>query len=150
MMERVAPSGMAVSSDRGDSLNVHPARKREIGERLARWALCRTYGHALIPSGPLFRSVTFRDNAAYVTFDYGEGLRTSDGEPVRSFEIAEQEGLFFPARVEIEAEGRVKLWSDRVGSPRLVRYGWQPFTRANLVNGTGLPASTFRSTADSD
>ena len=28
--------------------------------------------------------------------------------------------------------------------PTLVRYAWQPYTRANLVNGTGLPASTFR------
>ena len=25
-----------------------------------------------------------------------------------------------------------------------VRYAWQPYTRANLVNTTGLPASTFR------
>ncbi|WP_455963010.1 hypothetical protein [Bacteroides bouchesdurhonensis] len=27
--------------------------------------------------------------------------------------------------------------------PRYVRYGWQPFTRANLVNQASLPASTF-------
>ena len=31
-----------------------------------------------------------------------------------------------------------------VAHPRFVRYGWQPFTRANLVNGAKLPASTFR------
>ena len=28
--------------------------------------------------------------------------------------------------------------------PIAVRYAWQPYTRANLVNGAGLPASTFR------
>lgn len=33
---------------------------------------------------------------------------------------------------------------DQVTHPKLVRYGWQPFTRANLVNEAGMPASTFR------
>ena len=40
--------------------------------------------------------------------------------------------------------GKIKVWSDKVKEPETVRYGWQPFTRANLVNGAGLPASTFR------
>ena len=40
--------------------------------------------------------------------------------------------------------GKVKVWNDQVTHPKLVRYGWQPFTRANLVNEAGMPASTFR------
>lgn len=143
LMEKVPNCGMAVSSDRGDSLDVHPKRKREVGERLARWALNKTYGHALTPSGPLFRSVEFKDGAAYVSFDYADGLHTSDGQPVSTFELAEHEGLFYPAKAEI-IDGKVKIFSEEVANPRLVRYGWQPFTRANLVNGDGLPASTFR------
>lgn len=143
LMQKVPNCGMAVSSDRGDSLDVHPKRKREVGERLARWALNKTYGHALTPSGPLFRSVEFKDGAAYVSFDYADGLHTSDGQPVRTFELAGHEGLFYPAKAEI-IDGKVKIFSEEVANPRLVRYGWQPFTRANLVNGDGLPASTFR------
>ena len=143
LMERIPHTGMAVSSDRGDTLNVHPTRKREVGERLARWALNRTYGQSVTPSGPLYRAVEFRGNAAYVTFDYADGLTTSDGAPIRTFEIAEHEGLFFPAQATVE-NGKVKVWSDKVAHPRLVRYGWQPFTCANLTNGEGLPASTFR------
>ena len=72
LAQTVSNTGMAVSSDRGDSLNVHPTRKKEIGERLAHWALNKTYGHNVIPSGPLFRSATFTDNAAYITFDYAK------------------------------------------------------------------------------
>lgn len=143
MMPSIANSGMAVSSDRGDSLNVHPTRKREIGERLARWALNKSYAHPVVPSGPLYRSVTFKDGAAFLSFDYGEGLHTSDGQPLRTFEIAEHDGLFVPAQAEI-VDGMVKVWSDKIANPKLVRYGWQPFTRANLVNGEELPASTFR------
>lgn len=144
MMQEIPNCGMAVSSDRGDSLDVHPRYKREIGERLARWALNQTYGHRLTPSGPLFRSVEFKDDAAYITFDYAEGLHTSDGQPIRTFEIAEYDGLFVPAEAEI-VDGKVKVRSDKIDRPQLVRYGWQPFTRANLVNGDELPASTFRS-----
>ena len=89
---------MAVSSDRGDSLNVHPTRKKEVGERLARWALHQMYGFDLIPSGPLLRSAEFSEGKVMLTFDYAEGLHTSDGEPVRTFEIAEADGLFVPAK----------------------------------------------------
>ena len=39
---------------------------------------------------------------------------------------------------------QVKVYSKEVQNPRYVRYGWQPFTRANLINREGLPASTFR------
>lgn len=143
LAQTVSNTGMAVSSDRGDSLNVHPTRKKEIGERLAHWALNKTYGHNVIPSGPLFRSATFTDNAAYITFDYAKGLTTSDGDPIRTFEIAEQEGLYYPAQAVVE-NGKVKVWNDQVTHPKLVRYGWQPFTRANLINEAGMPASTFR------
>lgn len=136
-------SGMAVSSDRGDSLNVHPIRKKEVGERLARWALHQTYGFDLVPSGPLLRSAEFKEGEALLSFDYADGLQTSDGEAIRTFEIAEAEGLFVPAQAEI-TDGKIRVWNENIRAPRFVRYGWQPFTRANLVNAARLPASTFR------
>lgn len=147
LMKRIPDTGMAVSSDLGDSLNVHPTHKKAVGERVARWALNKTYGYPVVPSGPLFRSVDFKDNTAYVTFDYAEGLTTSDGAPIHTFEIAGNEGLYYPAQAVVE-NGKVKVWSDQVSHPRLIRYGWQPFTRANLVNGEGIPASTFRATKE--
>lgn len=145
LMDEIPHTGMAVSSDYGDSLDVHPKNKRPVGERLARWALNRTYGKThVVPSGPLFRSVEFKKNAGYISFDYAEGMHTSDGKAIRSFEIAETEGLYYPAKAEVIGN-QVKVYSERVRNPRYVRYGWQPFTRANLLNSQDLPASTFRS-----
>lgn len=46
----IPQTGMAVSSDRGDSLNVHPTKKKEVGERLARLALANTYGFSILSS----------------------------------------------------------------------------------------------------
>lgn len=145
LMHEIPHTGMAVSSDQGDSLDVHPKNKRPVGERLARWALNRTYGNThVVPSGPLFRSVEYQDGAAYVSFDYADGMRTSDGKAIRTFEIAETDGLYYPAQAEVVGN-RIKVHSARVKNPHYVRYAWQPFTRANLVNAQGLPASTFRS-----
>lgn len=143
LMRRLPGVGMAVSSDVGDSLDVHPTRKLEVGERLARWALCKTYGKKVVPSGPLFSKAWREGSTAVVEFDYAEGLTTSDGKPLRCFEVAETDGLFHPAEAEITGN-RVRLSSKEVRVPHFVRYAWQPFTRANMVNADGLPASTFR------
>ena len=145
LMEKMEHTGMAVSSDKGDSLDVHPIQKKEVGERLARWALNRTYGfEKVVPSGPLYKSVTFEKGKAYVEFKYAEGMKPSvEGEKLRTFEIAGEDGRFYPAQAEVEG-GKIKVWSKEVKHPKAVRYGWQPFTRANLVNAEGLPASTFR------
>ena len=143
LMKDIKNTGMAVSSDCGDSLNVHPWRKQPVGERLARWALNKTYGLDITPSGPVYKSVARKADALVVSFDYADGLTTSDGKQPSCFEIAEEDGLFYPATAVIEGN-TVRLTSDKVKQPRIVRYAWQPFTRANLVNGDKLPASTFR------
>ncbi|MBQ8889908.1 MAG: sialate O-acetylesterase [Bacteroidaceae bacterium] len=145
LMEEIEYTGMAVSSDKGDSLDVHPLHKQAIGERLARWALHKTYDKKhVIPSGPLYKSVSFVKGKAYVEFDYSEGMKTAvEGEELRTFELAGEDGRFYPAQAVVEGN-RVKVWTKAVKAPKVVRYGWQPFTRANLVNAEGLPASTFR------
>lgn len=91
----------------------------------------------------LYINVSRVGNSLVVRFDYADGLSTTDGKAPSTFEIAEEEGLYHPATAVI-AGGTVVLTSPEVKLPRLVRYGWQPFTRANLVNGASLPASTFR------
>ena len=146
MMWAIHNSGMAVSSDKGNPTDVHPTEKREVGQRLAYWALNETYGFSnVVPSGPLYSGVEFKKGAAYVSFDYDEGLRPAkEDEELLTFEIAGEDRRFYPAKAVVEGN-RVKVWSKEVKNPTIVRYGWQPYTKANLVNGAGLPASTFRS-----
>lgn len=146
LMKEISNTGMAVSSDHGDSLDVHPRCKQPIGERLARWALAKTYGQHITPSGPVFSSVTLQADALIVSFLYADGLQTTDGKAPSCFEIAEEDGLFQPATAIIEGN-TIRLTSSTIKHPRYVRYAWQPFTRANLVNGDQLPASTFRGEA---
>lgn len=144
LMGEITHSGMAVSSDIGDSLNVHPKYKKVVGERLAHWALSDLYGYnKIVKSGPLFKAVEYKGNEVWLRFDYASDMHASGGGQLIGFEIAGENGLFYSALATV-CDDCVKVVAKEVASPRYVRYGWQPYTRANLVNGAGLPASTFQ------
>ena len=146
LMQTISNTGMAVSTDKGNLTDVHPTEKREVGQRLAFWALNDTYGFRhVVPSGPLYKGVEFKKGVAYVSFDHAEGMRPAkEGEELLTFELAGDDRRFFPAKAVVEGN-IVKVSCPEVKNPTIVRYGWQPFTKANLVNAAGLPASTFRS-----
>ena len=144
LLDEIPYTGMAVSTDCGDSLNVHPIRKKEVGDRLAAWALNKTYSlKKITPSGPLFKNASFSGHEVVVSFEYDKDLHTSDNAPLRTFELAGEDGIFYPAEATI-SRNKVKVKSKKVKKPKMIRYAWQPYTNANLVNNTGFPASTFR------
>ncbi len=133
---------MVVSSDKGDEHDVHPRDKKIIGDRLARVALAENYNWDICPAGPMFEDVEFSGGALWVSFENNEGMKSSDGDPLRGFEIAELPGIFRPAKAEV-VDGKIKLSARDIKNPRYVRYGWRGYTDANLVNEFDLPASTF-------
>lgn len=145
LAERVPYTYMAVSSDRGDSLDVHPRDKQPIGHRLALQALKNVYGRNITAEGPKpLKAVGAADGRVMVEFAPLLGrITTSDGAAPRTFELAETEGMYSPAEATIE-DNAVILRALGITKPRYVRYGWQPFTRANLINADSLPASTFK------
>ena len=77
-----------------------------------------------------------------VAFDHADGLKSSDGQAVRGFVIADSSGTYHLASTET-ANNTITLSSLRVAVPVRVRYAWQPFSNANLVNRANLPAFTF-------
>lgn len=136
---------MAVSSDQGHPSDVHPRNKKPVGRRVARQALHNVYGfESLVPAGPVpVKAVADRQGRVTVTFDNANGLTTSDGKTPAVFEIAETEGVYLPASAVIDGN-QIILTSPQVKQPRLVRYGWQPYSTSNLINADSLPATTFK------
>jgi sialate O-acetylesterase len=136
--------GMAVTSDLGDPTDVHYRQKRPVGERLALQALEKHYGHAVKADGPLAKEAAEVGPDVYVDFYPQDALRSADGGPIVGFEVQDAaDGLFHPVAAEVSG-GLVRLDCAAIRAPKAVRYAWQPYTRANLVNAAGLPASTFR------
>jgi len=145
--------GMVVTVDLLGA-GIHPANKVDVGERLARWALARTYGKAVPFSGPLFAKAEFHEGRCVVHFDHvGSGLMVASKEglaaPVETpaaalnlFEIKNELGEWLPAEARIE--GKTVLVSSQVAHPVAVRYAVQTSPQGcNLYNRDGLPASPF-------
>ena len=136
--------GMAVITDVGDSLDIHPRNKTVTGERLAAWALAKQYGKDVTYSGPLFKAMKIEGNKAVLSFDYvGEGLMTPDNEPVKGFIIAGADRRFYPATAVIKGD-KLEVSAPQVTEPVAVRYAYCNFFRVNLYNKEGFPATPFR------
>lgn len=139
LAESIENCEMVVSSDHGDPNDVHPRTKNVIGERLANVALARDYG---------FSDLEYRSAKALsldgnkITFEHIAGaLSTSDNAAVRGFEVSNDDLIYTPVEAEITGN---KITLNISTTPKYIRYGWQPFTDANVVNGVNLPLSTFK------
>jgi sialate O-acetylesterase len=133
---------MAISSDYGDSLNVHPTHKQSVGERLALLALKNSYHKSIVANGPAVQSAFQKDKEIVISFSNAKKLKTRNSEPLIGFEVMSEKGQIFSPTGEIK-ENKVILALDKNEKIIKVLYAFKPFTRANLENEAGLPASTF-------
>jgi len=141
-LSKVKYTGMAVTMDIGNPDDIHPTNKRDVGKRLALWALAKDYGKDLVYSGPLYREQSIEDNKIRIHFSYtGSGLVAKDG-PLTHFEIAGEDQVYHQADAVIDGE-TVVVSAAKVSSPVAVRYGWSNTAEPNLSNAEGLPASSF-------
>ena len=150
-------TGMASAVDIGDAMNIHPGDKRDVGVRLALWALSRDYGKKeIVPSGPIFQSAKVEGGKIRLAFDYvGGGLIVGKKDGVKPTEEDKAGKL---VRFAIAGEDKNWVWADavidgatvvvsskEVPNPVAVRYAFsQNPLGANLYNKEGLPASPFR------
>ena len=142
-VKHVPNAGLVVSIDVGESGNLHPPRKAEIGERLALWALGTTYGNKMVYSGPLYEGMHVEGKEIRIHFeDAGSGLQVK-GESLQGFTIAGADREFHRATARIEGD-TVVVSSAEVEMPVSVRYAWADSPECNLYNKEGLPASPFR------
>lgn len=137
-------SGIAITLDLGDSVAIHPPKKKEVADRLVYNALSKTYLLKEVDgTSPQFDTLLFKDDKLLLKFKYaGNGLYAPNG--LQGFEIAGNDRVFYPANAKIVNERDVLVWSDRVPEPKAVRYAWRNWTRGSLYDASMLPASSFR------
>jgi len=161
-------TGMAVAIDIGDYVGdyygdnnvtntIHPRNKKDVGQRLALWALANDYGSNVVCSGPLFKQTyAVETNRIRLFFNYAEtGLMVGQkiganpvtevvGGTLNWFEIAGTNLQYFPASAQIDGQ-TVLVSSPSVSNPVTARYAWAGCpTNCNLYNRAGLPAAPFR------
>jgi len=142
-------TAMVVAIDVGDSADIHPKNKQEVGRRLSLAASKLAYGEELTWSGPLYKSMVLNSGRCLISFNAtGEGIISKDSKELTGFVIAGTDRRFLPAHAKIEGN-QVVVWSEKVPHPVAVRYAWANHPGGcNLYNkiksGVILPASPFR------
>ena len=143
---RVPYTGMAVITDIGNTADIHPRNKQDVGKRLALQALSKTYAIKVNAESPAFASMTIKEGRAMLIFNYvynGWEVKNKYGY-INGFEIAGSDQKFYYAKAWID-NGKIVVSADKVPDPVAVRYCWSDDPNdVNLFNSEGLPAAPFR------
>lgn len=130
---------------------IHPAQKRQVGERLAWTALNRDYGmeHVWYKS-PSYKDMTIRGDSVFIHLqdEYGAMNRF---EAIEGFELAGEDRVFHTARAQHYWKPGGGYWNEAilvispdVPQPVALRYCFRNFQLGNVKNGAGLPLFPFR------
>jgi hypothetical protein len=141
---RLPKTGMAITVDIGESDDIHPKNKQDVGRRLAYWALGEVYAQKVAAtSGPLLASHETRGAEMVIRFTHTEGGLQGKGGDLKGFVLAGADRQWQPATARINGD-TVVLSSPNVKHPVAARYAWAADPECNLSNGASLPASPFR------
>lgn len=141
----VPNTGQAVITDLGAANDIHPREKRDVAERLARWALAKDYGYKIAHRSPEFREMKVNGGKAILSFDHiGGGLETSDVNELRGFTVCGIDGKWKIAEGKIIDDNSIEVFSKEVSQPTAVRYAWATNPVANVISEEGLPLTPFR------
>lgn len=135
---------LVVVAEYGERLDIHPRRKREVGERLASVARARLYGEKVPASGPVLQDAVAASNSISLTFSHAEGGLFARAEQLQDFEVAGEDGQFVPAAAKISGYDRVSVETPVGVKARSVRYAWRDYFEPSLMNGEGWSAAPFR------
>jgi sialate O-acetylesterase len=138
-------TGMVVITDLIDSVtNIHPSDKREVGKRLANWALAETYHRNNIAyKSPALKKTEKIKDKLVLSFDNAPtGLMAKD-KIITGFFISGEKEEWVPAEAKIEND-KIIVWNKKLKDPVHVRYGFGNTIIGNVFSNEGLPVIPFR------
>lgn len=137
--------GMVLTTDLIDSVtNIHPSHKREVGNRLANWALAETYHRQhIVYKNPEYKSAKVKNSSLVVSFNNANsGLQVKD-KTIGGFYISGANENWQPADAKLE-KNKIILSSKEIKAPLYIRYGFSNIQTATVFSSDGLPLIPFR------
>lgn len=147
LMTLIPNTGMISVMDLIDTItDIHPVYKRQVGVRLAKWALSETYGMNVGKyKFASFASMTTDKKGIRISFKDAEGGLVVKGTDVNGLEIADATMNFVPAQGKWDKKtGTLLVFSKEVKKPVAVRYCYSNIGVGNLYDVAGLPVLPFR------
>ena len=136
-------TGQAVTLDIGSMETIHPPKKKEVGERLAYWALAKDYEQKSVAfSGPICRVAKQNEGHVVLEFDIGAEYLVEGKDGLKEFELIYSSLDIEQVNAEIQGN-TIVLENKSEIKPIAVRYAWKNGSQASLFNSENLPAPTF-------
>lgn len=145
LVEKTVPAAWMTSiMDVGMRRDIHPKKKRPVGERLALLALGKVYGKALLCEEPKLLSAEKTPDGLRLHFDHaGEGLFIrgrrlnaisvfADGKAVKNRRAAAKGNCLMLACAQLHDAKKIRL-----------DFAQTPYCKVNLYNSANLPARPF-------
>lgn len=140
----IPKTGMAITIGLGEADNIHPAKKQEVGARLAAWAFADVYKEKGVESsGPLPKKSRVHGSEIEISFTHTDGGLKAEGGELKGFAIAGEDKVWKWADAKI-VKDKVIVSNPDIKKPVAVRYAWAANPIFSLYNGAGLPATPFR------
>jgi len=138
-------TGMVVITDLVEDVNnIHPKNKKDVGARLANWALAETYHHTgFAYKSPVFKNMIIKNGKAEIYFDNAPNGFMIKGDKATEWAIAAADRNFQPAEVKIE-KNRVIVFNKNIRGPLAVRFAFSDTAIGNIFSKEGLPVNPFR------
>lgn len=137
--------GMVVITDLIDSVtNIHPSNKRDVGYRLANWALAETY-HKNISNykSPVFSKMEQAKGKLVLSFLNAPAGMMASAKNITGFFISGANEQWLPAEAKIDGD-KIIVWNKTLKQPVHIRYGFGNTITGNVFNKEGLPLCPFR------
>ena len=128
---------LAVINDLGETVDIHPLRKKEVAERIC-IGFDRLVYHHKVTLSPEVIAAAVKEGQITLTLD----------QPIQEgnlyeFEVAGEDGIFHNVAAQ-GAKNTVLLDCTSISAPTAVRYAWKDNPlKANVRSLSGLPMSSF-------
>ena len=141
----VPNTAIAVALEYGEAKDIHPKKKQEVGELLARIALKKDYKQNIVWTGPLAEKCSFKGNKAIVTFENGGAPLSFEHNAPKGFAVIDDNDQVYEANATITSPNTLEISSTKAKKIKAVYYAWADNPKgANLKNEAKLAASPFR------
>ena len=135
---------MASIMDVGMQWDIHPKKKRPVGERLALLARGKVYGEDILCEAPELESAQRMRDSLILAFRHaGNGL-TLSGKTLSAMKIIADGSAVQNWKAEI-SQNVVKLTAKSIETAKQIQvhYAWEQYCEVNLYNSAKLPAKPF-------
>jgi len=137
-------TGMVITSDIvGDTNDIHPHDKHDVGYRLAEIALNKTYGLKQFNHfSPMYDSAYIKDKKVYIILINATAGLYSKGA-IQDLYVAGKDSIYHII-TEVKLEKNEIIISDKdVIQPVYIKYGFDNTRMGNIFNNYGLPLAPF-------